>query len=56
MYALMDSKWELDSLYSDMRLALTEMRTSPFALTLINNVTGEVICNNFDWEYPDSIV
>ena len=51
MYALMNSNWEVDGLYSDIKMAYIEMRQSPFALTLINNVTGAVICNNFDWKY-----
>lgn len=50
MYALYDSNWELNGLYNDMRLALVEMESSFFALTLVNNVTGEVITNNWDWE------
>ncbi len=48
MYALMDSNWEVYGLYRDMRVALAELNTSPFALTLINNVTGEILYNNWD--------
>ena len=48
MYALMDSNWEVYGLYSNIHVALAELNTSPFILTLINNVTGEVLYNNFD--------
>ena len=51
MYALMDDMWNIYSLHSDMRVALMEMRESPFILTLINNVTGEVLAFNGDWEW-----
>lgn len=51
MYALMDPEWKVYGLYRDMRIALTEMRTADVVLTLINNVTGEVICHNADWDY-----
>ena len=51
MYALMDDRWNIYALHSDMRVALAEMRTSPFILFLINNVTGEVITDNSDLKW-----
>ena len=52
MYALYDANWELCGLYNDMRLALAEMDDTYYSLTLVNNVTGEVITNNYNWALP----
>lgn len=47
MYATIFLDGELDNLYSDLRVALAELDKAYYALTLINNVTGEVIKRNW---------
>ena len=47
MYATIYLDGELDNLYSDLRVALAELNKAGYALTLINNVTGEVIKRNW---------
>lgn len=48
MYNLIDANGESHGLFSDLRVAYANMIWSPYALWLINNVTGEVLYNNLD--------